>query len=88
MTIIERLWWSLRCGNSVVPSRWQATPEGPLDFGPTRPARRPWKGRSTVRGEGDEVSVYRDIGLSAVSCTDFWRLLRSSSRCRRPVASP
>jgi hypothetical protein len=25
MNIILRLWWSLRRGNSVVPSRWQAT---------------------------------------------------------------
>ena len=36
-------------------------------------SRRPWKGRSAVRGEGDEVSAYRDLGLSAVTVTSSRR---------------
>jgi len=29
MNIITLLWWSLRHGNPVVPSRWQATVRAP-----------------------------------------------------------
>ena len=42
-------------------------PEGPLISDRHDRPRYPWKGRSAVRGEGDEVSAYRDLGLSAVT---------------------
>jgi hypothetical protein len=34
MNIIMLLWWSLRRGNPVVPSRWQATPVGLKNLSP------------------------------------------------------
>src|SRR3954447_23896439 len=46
----------------------ETSPGGTRHCGPTRPAHNTCgKGRSAVRRKGNDVSTYRDVGLSALT---------------------